>query len=48
VQVVAGDQHTCCLLHDGAVKCWGSNAYGQLVSTIATTTLTASAYTSCT
>ncbi len=30
VQVVAGDNHTCALLHDGTVKCWGENVFGQL------------------
>eukprot|EP00953_Heterococcus_sp_UTEX-ZZ885_P040012 20481-Heterococcus_DN1.PRE.1 len=36
VQVAAGDQHTCCLLDNRAVKCWGSNAYGQLGSPLDT------------
>lgn len=26
----AGDNHTCAVLQDGAVQCWGSNSYGQL------------------
>lgn len=30
VQVVAGDSNACALLDNGAVKCWGSNTYGQL------------------
>ncbi len=29
-QIVAGRQHTCALLDDGDVKCWGRNLYGQL------------------
>jgi alpha-tubulin suppressor-like RCC1 family protein len=29
-QVAAGDTHTCALLHDGAVLCWGGNSVGQL------------------
>jgi alpha-tubulin suppressor-like RCC1 family protein len=30
VQVVAGQGHTCALLSDESVRCFGSNAYGQL------------------
>jgi len=30
IGVAAGDAHTCVLLEDHAVKCWGSNQYGQL------------------
>jgi alpha-tubulin suppressor-like RCC1 family protein len=28
--VVAGDLHTCALLDDASVKCWGDNTWGQL------------------
>ncbi len=30
VAIAAGDQHTCVILENGTVKCWGGNSYGQL------------------
>ena len=30
VDIVAGGYHSCAVLDDGNVKCWGSNVYGQL------------------
>ena len=30
VKVSAGDQHTCAILNDGSVKCWGDGANGRL------------------
>ncbi len=28
--IAAGEAHTCAVLEDGAVKCWGTNDYGEL------------------
>ena len=28
--ISAGDSHTCAVLDDASLKCWGSNAFGQL------------------
>jgi E3 ubiquitin-protein ligase HERC3 len=30
VAIDAGDSHTCAILDDGSLKCWGFNDYGQL------------------
>ncbi|MDF1654216.1 MAG: hypothetical protein P1U34_03805 [Coxiellaceae bacterium] len=30
VSIAAGDNHSCALLNDGTMKCWGENDYGQL------------------
>ena len=30
--IAAGAQHTCAILDDNSVRCWGSNAFGQLGS----------------
>jgi hypothetical protein len=30
IQLTAGANHTCALMADGHVYCWGSNEYGQL------------------
>ena len=30
VQLAAGSKHTCALLQEGNVRCWGENHYGQL------------------
>ncbi len=32
VQISTGDDHTCALLNDGSVKCWGKNEFGKLGS----------------
>jgi alpha-tubulin suppressor-like RCC1 family protein len=28
--IAAGERHTCALLDNASVKCWGKNGYGQL------------------
>ena len=28
--VSAGDYHTCSILSNGSLMCWGSNSYGEL------------------
>ena len=30
VQIASGEQHACLILDTGAVRCWGSNAFGRL------------------
>src|SRR6185369_7876571 len=30
LQVATGLEHTCAILDDGSMKCWGANSYGQL------------------
>ncbi len=32
-RVSCGDVHTCAIKPDGAITCWGSNAYGQAPAT---------------
>ncbi len=29
-EIAVGDEHVCALRHDGSVRCWGSNDFGQL------------------
>lgn len=36
IAIDAGDTHTCALIEDGTVKCWGANRIGQLVGNIGT------------
>jgi len=35
-QITAGYTHTCAVMANGGVKCWGFNAYGQLGDSTAT------------
>ena len=30
IEISAGSYHTCTLLDDGSIRCWGSNSFGQL------------------
>jgi len=30
VEIAAGEEHTCAILDDGSVSCWGANYDGQL------------------
>jgi alpha-tubulin suppressor-like RCC1 family protein len=30
VKIAAGQAHTCALLQDGRIKCWGENVYGEI------------------
>ena len=30
VAISSGERHTCVVLNDGTVKCWGTNVYGQI------------------
>lgn len=32
IAIATGHQHSCALLSDGTVKCWGNNSYGQIGS----------------
>ncbi len=36
VSIAGGFEHTCVLLADGTVRCWGSDRYGQLANVIQT------------
>ena len=30
IQIAAGENHSCAVMNDGTVKCWGKNEFGQL------------------
>ena len=30
VSIDAGEDHTCAIIDDGSIKCWGRNYYGQI------------------
>ena len=40
IDIGSGDAHTCALLDDGTIKCWGNNIFGQLGDGTTTTRLT--------
>ena len=45
VALAAGSYHSCALIADGSVRCWGGNGHGQLGDGTTTTRLTATTVT---